>query len=614
MRMTVIEAAREALALLTGRDRRLLRLSVVIQMSTAVLDLVGVILIGLVGATAVTTVQSLPPPPAVDHLASLVGLQDLSDQALVVVRAASAALVLLTKSVVSSLLTRRVFVFLANRQALVSARLSRELLARPYTFVQMRSSQETAFALINGAAAATLQLLGQLVVAVTELALLVILGLGLVIISPTVAIGAICFFAIIALGLQRAMGGWATRVGTQAAEADIQSLSAVQEALTSYREITVTDRRDLYVARIQSLRWQAAKVTADLLFIQMLPKYLFEGALVIGGFGLAIFLFSTQDSVAAVGTLALFLAAASRVMPSLLRLQGAALGLRSSAGTAAPTFELAFALGRPEGDPEPARSAEVIRRQIEIGYPSFASSVRLDAVCVTYPSADERALANVTLEVPEGGSIALVGKSGSGKSTLADVILGVIVPDSGTASLGGVPPSDALRLWPGAIGYVPQDVVIVSGTIRENVALGLPADAIDDDLVWLALERAHLSTFLREDRQGLDTILGERGLRISGGQRQRLGIARALYTRPKLLVLDEATSALDAETEQQVSRTIADLGGEVTSVIIAHRLSTVRNVDRVFYLDNGRIAASGTFAEVRRSIPSFANQASLMGL
>jgi ATP-binding cassette subfamily C protein len=157
-------------------------------------------------------------------------------------------------------------------------------------------------------------------------------------------------------------------------------------------------------------------------------------------------------------------------------------------------------------------------------------------------------------------------------------------------------------------------VALVFGSVRDNVALGLPRDAIDDDLVWEALTRAHLADFLRENREGLDTMIGERGVRLSGGQRQRLGIARALYTRPRLLILDEATSALDAETELAIIKTLDALEGEVTTVTVAHRLATVRRADQLLYLESGRIISRGTFNEVREDVADFDRQASLLGL
>jgi ATP-binding cassette, subfamily B, bacterial PglK len=614
MRVTVRQAIRKSFDLLSSRDRRLLAVSIVIQMATAFLDLLGVLLIGLVGALAVTTIQSQPPSPTVQRVVDGIGLTGLTSQQLVVALGLAAAIVLLTKSVLSSYLTRRVLRFLANRQALVSARLSRALLSQPLTFIQRRSSQETAFALIAGTGAATIGILGQVVIALTELAVLVVLGVALLFLSPWIALGSIAFFALVAFTLQRAMGGWAARAGRITSEAEIASLGAVQEALAAYREIIVSDRRMTYVNRIHDLRWQAARVSADTLFIGLFPKYVFEAALVIGGFALAGILFATQSSVAAVGTLALFLAASSRVMPSLLRLQGAVLGLRGAAGIAGPTFALADELGNPTEDPESKSDISAIRDRIRRGNAEFSPDINLKSVSVTYPGASRPALHEVSLTVAVGQSVGLVGKSGAGKSTLADVILGVLEPDSGDATLGGTEPARCVSRWPGGIGYVPQDVVLANGTVRANVALGLPDGAIDDDLVWEALRRAHLDDHLRGQREGLDTVIGENGVRLSGGQRQRLGIARALYTRPRLLVLDEATSALDAETEAAIAQTIRELEGSVTTVVIAHRLSTVRNVDLLAYLEDGRLVASGSFDDVRAKVPALRKQAELMGI
>jgi len=235
-------------------------------------------------------------------------------------------------------------------------------------------------------------------------------------------------------------------------------------------------------------------------------------------------------------------------------------------------------------------------------------------VSLIYPGTSGPALRGLSLSVPQGTSTALVGSTGAGKSTLADIILGVLEPDQGSVTISGVSPRKAIDLWPGAVTYVPQTVALVEGTVRDNVALGLPRDFINDDFVWDALERAHLAEFLRVSREGLNTKIGERGFRLSGGQRQRLGIARALFTRPKLLILDEATSSLDSETEQAITDTLRELEGHVTTITVAHRLATVRLVDQIAFLKDGELITRGTFDEVRERVPDFRRQADLLGL
>jgi ABC-type multidrug transport system fused ATPase/permease subunit len=347
------------------------------------------------------------------------------------------------------------------------------------------------------------------------------------------------------------------------------------------------------------------------------PKYVFEVALVVGAALLAISQFVTKDATAAVAVIAVYLAAGSRVVPSLLRLQGAVLSVRAAGATASPTYELADeVLTGIAASPSTRNSADFshLSSNIRKGYPDFESRLDVKGVEITYPGTSTPAIQGISVRVSEGGSLALVGSTGAGKSTLADVILGVLAPSTGTVAIGGLAPAAAIARWPGAISYVPQSIALTNGTVSENVALGLPEADIDEELVWEALDRAHLSDFLREGREGLRTRIGEGGVMLSGGQRQRLGIARALYTRPRLLVLDEATSALDAETEQAIAGTLRSLEGSVTTVTIAHRLATIRHCDIVMYLEGGRVRAVGTFEEIRAQSSHFDAQARLLGL
>jgi ABC-type multidrug transport system fused ATPase/permease subunit len=617
--MKLLRTVQASLRLLTRRDRRLLGLATAIQMSMSLLDLLGVLLLGIVTALAVSTVSDVPPPTLITSTLARFGLEDVDTLTLSVWLAVIAGFVLVFKSVINMYLTRRVLNFLANRQALVSGRLAAGLLSRPLLQLQQRSSQETVYALTTSVYFATLIILGQGVVAISEMTLLVVLAAGLLLVSPLVTLFTVLYFFGLGVLLQRIVSRWAVRIGEGAANAEVRSVASVQEALKTYREVTVTNRRSVYVERFQALRWQAARVQADLQFLSLIPKYVFEAALVIGAGLLAASQFLTKDVTAAVAVIAVFLGAGSRVVPSMLRLHGSGLAVLSSAGQAEPSCLLAEELGLND----PAKSTEfetqpvdveALHRTMSSGYPGFTPSVVAERISMTYPGATEPALQSVSLTVNPGGSLGLVGSTGSGKSTLADVLLGVVSANDGTILIGGLPPLEAVATWPGAIAYVPQDVAIANATVRENVALGLPPEAVQDGWVWEALERAHLAQFLRDHREGLDTVVGEHGVRFSGGQRQRLGMARALYSRPKLLVMDEATSALDAETESAVSATLASLEGHVTTITIAHRLATIRGCDVVAYLEGGRVAAIGTFDEVRTQSSSFDQQARLQGL
>ena len=616
--MNLRQSTKAALALMSRRDRRVLLLLIGIQASLAFLDLIAIALLGVVVALSASALTGTTPGVVLRAL-EVVGLSDTGPLALALALAVVAAILLVTKSIISFLLTRRTLRFLANRQAMVSGKMAADLLARPLLFIQRRSSQETAYALTSGVNATILGVIGNAVMIATELALVVVLIAGLAMVDLLVTLFTIIFFALVGLLLHKVLANWAGRLGTQVSQVEVASYSSVQEVLRTYREVSVVGRRSMYVDRFRALRWQAALVQADLQIMGQVSKYVFEIALVFGGGLLAISQLLTRDATAALSVIVVFLAAASRMMPSLLRMQSASLNIRSSAGTAALTLSLARELKEEQGargttltlDPETRQRVESGLRN---GHGNFVAHVQLKEVELTYPNAPTPAISDITLNINSGTSLALVGSTGAGKSTLADLILGILDPDTGTVTISGDEPSVAITQSPGAITYVPQDIALVNGTIRDNVALGLPPDLVLDDRIWEALDRAQLAAFLSEQRDGLDTIVGEHGMRLSGGQRQRLGLARAFYTRPKLIVLDEATSALDAETEQAVSQTLIDLEGDVTLVIIAHRLATIRHCDQVAYLEQGRLVALGTFESVREHAPNFDRQALLLGL
>lgn len=614
--MTLLSSVQQSLRLLSRRDQRLLVLSTVIQVATSVLDLLGVLLIGIVAGLAMANLTGSATPSTFTSILGRVGISSLSGGTALWL-AGVAGVLLLGKTAVSVFLTRRQLRFLARRQALVSGVLIERLLASPLIEVQQRSSQETAFALTAGVQYAILIVLGQAVVALAEGALLLVIGVGLFVVDPWLTIFSIIFFALVGLAIYRLLSRWAVRLGGSASVLDIDSLATIQEALSSYRELWVGGRRNSYVEKVQVIRWRSAGVSADLQFIGLFPKYVFECALVIGGGLLVVSQLFTKSGAAAIAVIALYLAAGSRVVPSLLRMQGAILSVRSAGSSAEPTYRLAHDLF-PDGPNASfgveSPAAGMPPSAIGSGYAGFDASVHVEDVSFSYPGSAEPAVDHATFSVASGQSLALVGTTGAGKSTLADLILGVLEPASGRIHLSGMTPELAIAAFPGAIAYVPQMISLVNGTIRDNVALGWKRDEIDDDLVWDALRRAHLETFIKDAREGLDTEIGERGIRLSGGQRQRVGIARALYTRPKLVILDEATSALDAETENSIGETIQALEGEVTTVTVAHRLATIRHCDLVLYLEGGRIVAQGTFDEVRQQSERFDAQARLLGM
>lgn len=234
----------------------------------------------------------------------------------------------------------------------------------------------------------------------------------------------------------------------------------------------------------------------------------------------------------------------------------------------------------------------------------FRDCIRLERLSYRYPGGEDDVLREIDLSIPHGAAVGLIGGSGAGKSTLVDVLLGLLPPSAGRVTVDGFDIQRNLRGWQDIVGYVPQSVYLLDDSIRRNVAFGVPEQVIDDEFVNRALAAAQLDEFVRSLPQGVETVVGERGVRLSGGQRQRIAIARALYLDPQVLVLDEATSALDTDTEREVMAAVENLHGTKTLVIVAHRLTTLSGCDVLYRLDEGRITSSGTFAEVVLADPA----------
>ena len=252
-------------------------------------------------------------------------------------------------------------------------------------------------------------------------------------------------------------------------------------------------------------------------------------------------------------------------------------------------------------------------KPISRDHKDFKGSVKVSEVCFEYETKIE-VLNNISLSADPGDFIAIVGGSGAGKTTLVDVILGALEQKSGTVEISGKSPKSAFSIWPGAVAYVPQDSPVINGTIRENLGLGYPLSDVEDLHCWESLKIARLDEFVATLPNKLDTYVGDRGTRLSGGQRQRLGIARALLTNPKLLILDEATSSLDALTESEISQSLRSFKGKITLLVIAHRLSTVVEADKIYFLEKGVVRGVGNFSELKQKLPEFLAQAELMGL
>ena len=596
-----------ALRILDPSDRIKVLALVGIQIFLAILDLLGVAVIGVIGSLAVTGIQSNQPGNRVSEVLNLLQLESQSFQSQIAILGIISATLLICRTIFSVFFTRKSIFFLSRRGARISSELVLRLLQLPLQRIQSRPTQEIAYAVTTGVQAITLGILATAVTVISDLALLVVLTVGLLVIDPVTSLSTVLIFALLSLAVYRLTSARAVWLGNQISTLGIESSKEIVEVLTSYRESVIRNRRFYYADKIGKIRFDLANADAEIQFMPNISKYLVESAVIIGAVFIAMIQFLINDSSHAIAVLTLFMAAGSRIAPAVMRLQQNVMSVKRNIGGAQVTLDLISELMN-----EPFSAEQVI--EIDTEHYGFTPNVEIRNLGFKYDGAPKNSLTKINLSVGPGTSLAIVGPSGAGKTTLVDVILGVLESNIGEVKISGKNPINSIKEWSGAIGYVPQDVMISDGTIRSNVALGFPEKDASDDLIWDALAKARLKDFVLSLPLGLDSPVGERGTRISGGQRQRLGIARAMFTRPRLLVLDEATSALDGTLESEISDSIQALSGEVTVIMIAHRLSTVRSADLVVYLENGEVIAQGTFEEVRSKVPNFDSQAKLLGL
>lgn len=437
-----------------------------------------------------------------------------------------------------------------------------------------------------------------------EFVSLVVVIATLAIVQPLIAVTTLLYVLALGAVLFFWIAKRAQRAGAVHVENTIGASRLVLEIVGAMKEVALRNKESDVADIVEQTRGLSARARGNLYFLTQVPRYALESGLILGFVlvgGVGFLIGGIEQAIAAV---ALFGLAGFRLAPSVIRFQSVlAQMVAISEYPRRVLAELA--------DTEQATAQIAARPSLPL--PEHPQRIELEQVEFSYAPDARPALGGVSLQIPFGSSVAFVGESGSGKSTMVDLLLSLLEPTSGEISVDGVPLSQVRAAWRERVGYVPQEVAIFDATIAQNVALTW-GDDFDPDRVERALKQAHLWDIVARREGGIHSRVGERGLALSGGQRQRLGIARALYTDPIVLVLDEATSALDTQTEALVTAGIKAIGEGVTKIVVAHRLATIRDADRIYFMKDGLITGSGTFEELVASIPEFAHQAALAGL
>jgi ABC-type multidrug transport system fused ATPase/permease subunit len=446
--------------------------------------------------------------------------------------------------------------------------------------------------------------LGSFFTGIAEFLLLFLIVLLLFILNPLTAIFTLVFFGVIALSLHKVLGSLSIKYGNRFSIASISGRSQITALLYAYKEVFVFSRLEFFTKKFNETRRESAITNSMSLWLQQMPKYIFEIALILGAASITGFQVLQNSATGGISMLIVFLASATRLTPALMRVQVALLQLRHYQPGAIITLDLISQLNNLSSK---MNSYEPRHKLVN------PPKIEFHNVSFRYQDGESETISDVTLTIPAQKVTAFAGASGSGKTTLIDLLLGIYSPNAGEIIFHDnevVVQVDKIY----GVAYVPQNPFILEGTLLENIAFGIPSDSVDRSAIDFAIKASGLKSVVDTLTEGTDTNLGSLASRLSGGEKQRIAIARALYVKPKLLIIDEGTSALDGVTEQYITDSIFAQKNDMTIVLIAHRLSSIKNADFVYYMNQGLIKGSGSFDELKSKLPEFAEQVRLMNL
>ncbi len=488
--------------------------------------------------------------------------------------------------------------FLFEKYADYSSDVLKEYMYRPYLFhtmtntaTMMRNVNSETNLLVTGLMMPSLSIFSDIIAIVFLLGFLIIL-------EPTMTLAAAVFFGTSSALFYAIIRNRIRIFGLARQHAGREMTKALNQALGGVKEIKVSGREEVFVKPFRDIQNELSRINVSLNLWTALPRYYNESILIAAVLGIIGYfvLFDNRPFADVIPILAVFGAAAFRIMPGANRILTQLAKLRFSI----PALDVVYR--------DLVTEKAIIAPNPEARAP-FEKAIELRNVSLQYPGSETPSLSNISLSIPKGSRVAFVGHSGAGKSSIVDIILGLVEPTSGGVWIDETPLKSLVRAWQNRIGYFPQTIYLLDDTIRRNVAYGLPEDQIDNALVTQALKLANLETFVAGLPDGVNTMVGERAVRVSGGERQRIGIARALYNDPDVLVFDEATASIDTVTERGITDALAQIDADRTMIFIAHRLSTVKACECLFLVENGQITASGTYDELIGKSTSFRRMA-----
>lgn len=593
----MLKAIATAYGLLDVRTRRRLPAAAGLGLLVSALEAVG---IGLLYPFLLGVSDPSAMPEWARLLAAGLGIEG---NRLFAVIGVTAGVMLALKNVVAIAASYWQANFLYEAEGRLSVRLVRAYLEMPFLRLRERNSADMVRNVHGVVGTVTGAFVLPVLNLVTELAMVIATVLVVLAIDITVAVsvGAVLGGAglLFSLVLRKRLG----QLGGESLQANSAVLRSLNHIFGGAKEISVACRQDSFLGEFGRDRDRLTRFRRSQAFLGTLPRYYLELTLLLAVAVAVALVLPDRSQADLMAVMVVFMTAGLRLMPSINRVMLLLQQLRIAVPSV-HELEQEFAQARPVALTAPAGD----------GTPPEANGLRVEKVTFSFPGRQSKVLDAIDLHVAWGETIGLVGTSGAGKTTLVDVILGLYQPDSGRVLVDGGDVFRDLESWRRRIGYIPQDIFLLDDSLRANIAFGIAADKVDEAALMNAVCQAELTDLVASLPGGLDTRLGERGVKMSGGQRQRIGIARALYSDPDILIMDEATSALDNETETRITHTMNALSRRKTLIIIAHRLSTVRQCDRILFLKEGQVAASGDFHSLYVSNEEFANLVRLASL
>ena len=576
----MLSSINQALSLVLLKDRIIIISFGIVRALLGLLDIAGLLLVGILLTNGT---RQISQSEAGDNLPKSLSsnIQNLTFSQLT----ALALTFFLLKSLLATVFMKLMTNKFAQAESQIATKLYSNFLFLPVSEISKKSKNDLTYSFTFAAGYGITNLFSTAIVIVSETFLLISIGVIFALVDFQMTVFIFGYFLLIGLFIHKFIGSRMQKNGRMSASGSITSSTTVEDSISAFREISTQRNQKLFITKFQNSRSDLARSTASIEFLGGLPRHIVESALMVGAVILVSATLTSNDLATAAGSLGVFLTGSLRIMASMLPLQGALGNVKQLKARAEVFFELADLYF----NVTPKISEPQARTEIDW----HPVGIRIENVSYFYPDAQLAAVQNLNISISKGESVAFIGPSGSGKSTAADLVSGLTIPSAGKITIEG---QDF-----GNYGYVPQSPGVISGTILQNITLDPTSKNFDDNKLKFALEHSHLTELIDSLESGVDTQLGAQHDGLSGGQLQRIGLARALYVMPGLLILDEATSALDAETESAISDSLKSLHGKCTTIVIAHRLSTVQDVDRVFVFDKGQIVAEGKFSELAKS-------------